>query len=833
MEHRFDSEEFANLLCSGWQWPRFFLSEVLMNKDKNDVIMSQLDIGKAGSQAVDLSLTEPARSVDSGLEDVRQPQTLQKQEASLKVSHDNQKYLESLGNKNFMRRLLNFILLDQFYNFLFKRMRVSSIVLLASIVPLIAAGIWGSQNLYRSFNVYKNTQKFDGTFSIARATSELLEALIIERKYTLSGRVIESEGPVTKKQIEDSWVVFDAAYAEYLQKIEQYGWGIDEQEFQDTTVNKEVAIDSQSDEINEIQRAVVKTRDFVGLKKIEEMAIRIQGLRKSGKSFIAISPYQHFTLYNELMDALTGYLLEVAVTSKVPSLTQDLSTYAYFHGYIDYVFREDVIGFLGGYKNFSRNFFQAFNAAIAGQDLYFQQYSVVASKRLLQAYSEAVLKKILAGHSVYIFRKEIVGAGVNKASTPEDAGYWFRSSLERNEALLQFNQDYMKPTIEGSMEKVKNKASFSYKSNLTIAFVVFFLVITSVSRTTRYLIGAFKHITIIMAELTRGNLEVSIPKPSRNEIGDMFAGLSIFKNKAIESREIDAREEIELKRQQKHAKHMEQQVADFRGTVTEVLIQLEGSADKLQSSANVMQITVKNTSDAADIVVEKSNKANIDVDSVVDATKNLSDLVGDVNLRFKESTVLADSSAQRADQVDEVANSLSDATTQISDVLGIIRAIAGQINLLALNATIEAARAGDAGKGFAVVAGEVKNLASQTSQSTDQIETLVKDVSVTSGEVLEILHDMKDAIRKFQEHSAQIISVVEEQNTTTEKISGNMQFTAEDIVAIGKEIAIVQNNANDAEGSAGQVLGAANLVAEQSDTLSEAVNRFLAEIKTD
>ncbi|WP_449235871.1 methyl-accepting chemotaxis protein [Azospirillum doebereinerae] len=45
----------------------------------------------------------------------------------------------------------------------------------------------------------------------------------------------------------------------------------------------------------------------------------------------------------------------------------------------------------------------------------------------------------------------------------------------------------------------------------------------------------------------------------------------------------------------------------------------------------------------------------------------------------------------------------------------IIRNIAGQLNLLALNATIEAVR------GFAVVATEVKNLAKQAAQATDQI----------------------------------------------------------------------------------------------------------------
>ena len=70
---------------------------------------------------------------------------------------------------------------------------------------------------------------------------------------------------------------------------------------------------------------------------------------------------------------------------------------------------------------------------------------------------------------------------------------------------------------------------------------------------------------------------------------------------------------------------------------------------------------------------------------------------------------------------DETVRKLGESSAEIGNVIKVITSIAEQTNLLALNATIEAARAGEAGKGFAVVANEVKELAKETAQATEDI----------------------------------------------------------------------------------------------------------------
>ncbi len=71
---------------------------------------------------------------------------------------------------------------------------------------------------------------------------------------------------------------------------------------------------------------------------------------------------------------------------------------------------------------------------------------------------------------------------------------------------------------------------------------------------------------------------------------------------------------------------------------------------------------------------------------------------------------------------------LSEQTQQVGEIIATVDDIAVQSNVLALNASVEAARAGEYGKGFAVVAVEVRNLAEQSKQATEQVRVILSDI---------------------------------------------------------------------------------------------------------
>ncbi|TMP27406.1 chemotaxis protein [Pseudoalteromonas rubra] len=116
---------------------------------------------------------------------------------------------------------------------------------------------------------------------------------------------------------------------------------------------------------------------------------------------------------------------------------------------------------------------------------------------------------------------------------------------------------------------------------------------------------------------------------------------------------------------------------------------------------------------------------------------------------------------QMADQVATLASK----TQSIASILDVIRGISEQTNLLALNAAIESARAGEHGRGFAVVADEVRALASRTSQSTDEIQATIQELTAASDS---IVTQIAQSSEQAQQSVENMQTSVELMNTITE-----------------------------------------------------------------
>ncbi|MEF9674417.1 methyl-accepting chemotaxis protein [Pseudomonas sp. PCH446] len=106
----------------------------------------------------------------------------------------------------------------------------------------------------------------------------------------------------------------------------------------------------------------------------------------------------------------------------------------------------------------------------------------------------------------------------------------------------------------------------------------------------------------------------------------------------------------------------------------------------------------------------------------------------------------------------------------IGTIVKTISGIAEQTNLLALNAAIEAARAGEQGRGFAVVADEVRQLASRTSQATDEIVGVVRQNQDMARDAVSLMNSGKTQAEEGLALAAEAGTVIVEIQDGAQKV---------------------------------------------------------------
>jgi methyl-accepting chemotaxis protein len=212
------------------------------------------------------------------------------------------------------------------------------------------------------------------------------------------------------------------------------------------------------------------------------------------------------------------------------------------------------------------------------------------------------------------------------------------------------------------------------------------------------------------------------------------------------------------------------------------------------------------------------------IGGIVDS--NLEKIVATVSNASSSASVASDVSARTASSVEEIAqtttvsrdavrraldetksadqstDALSKATESMNSIVEMINNIASQIHLLALNATIEAARAGEAGKGFAVVATEVKTLADQVASATESIVEEINQMQVVSGDVVERLQGIHQAIESVEQSVTVVASAVEEQSSASREVSENMQNASQAVQEIDDSLQTIAQSTEEAVGFA-------------------------------
>ena len=130
-----------------------------------------------------------------------------------------------------------------------------------------------------------------------------------------------------------------------------------------------------------------------------------------------------------------------------------------------------------------------------------------------------------------------------------------------------------------------------------------------------------------------------------------------------------------------------------------------------------------------------------------------------------------------ARHAEEVIVSLKQSLRRVAATAALVQGIAGQTRLLALNATIEAARAGELGRGFTVVADEVKELATTTSASTEQIAATICELERDTEEMTSTIAAMVTGIGSVGDAATSLRTVAANQGLVVGRLGDRMGLT--------------------------------------------------------
>lgn len=348
----------------------------------------------------------------------------------------------------------------------------------------------------------------------------------------------------------------------------------------------------------------------------------------------------------------------------------------------------------------------------------------------------------------------------------------------------------------------------------TLFSIISLIVIVALTvRTLKRKISPMQYIVSAAEEIAQGNLNVSIPVESMDEIGilantfmDTCASLKgmiddissvlgelAANNFAVETSEDYKGDFIKIR----------ESMQDILHNLNETVYGIKQGAWQVLEGASQMSIT------SQELAEDASQQASA-VDVLTDAVKEVTVKVDKNAEKAKEANLLANKigeevavGSRKMGEMTKAMENIADTSKRIQLIIQNIESIAAQTNLLSLNASIEAARAGEAGRGFAVVAEEIGELANQSAQAAgntrkmieesieavqngtdiaDATENSMQELVVQIRNIMDTIKDIadatgeqKDAINQIEHNVVQISDVVQSNSGAAEESSATSE----------------------------------------------------------
>ena len=273
--------------------------------------------------------------------------------------------------------------------------------------------------------------------------------------------------------------------------------------------------------------------------------------------------------------------------------------------------------------------------------------------------------------------------------------------------------------------------------------------------------------------------------------------------------------------------------ADFRGDFLEIKNSMNLILDSLNQTMIEVETSASQVKDGAVQLADGSTNLSqgaiqqaADIDRITTTVSDIAVKTEENNNNVKKALASSQSANDKAqdsqrcmDDLMQAISEIEESSREIGNIISVISDISFQTNILALNASIEAASAGEAGKGFAVVADEVGNLATKSSEATQQTGDLInKSITMVNKGV--------ELARKTAASLAGIVEGVAEVSAAMNEIAEASETQAAAVEEISEGIKNVDSAIHNTTATAEQSAAESEELSALALTLSNAVSRF-------
>ncbi len=294
---------------------------------------------------------------------------------------------------------------------------------------------------------------------------------------------------------------------------------------------------------------------------------------------------------------------------------------------------------------------------------------------------------------------------------------------------------------------------------------------------SRSIVAPIQNLSAALKSIGEGNLDISISTPKRDdEVGELFRGF----DQMLQS----------LRSQTQRILESVNNLASATSEISATSSQLAASSAETATSISQISSTVEEVHRMARLSQDKANEVSQRAEQTAQISQEGRQVTEDVLQGLHHIR-------KEMEFVAENVMRLSEQSRHIGDIIEAVRDLADQVNLLSVNAAIEAAKAGEQGKGFVVVAQEMRSLADQSKEATEQVKQILTEIQKgTSGAVLAIERGTKAAAAGLElgeqagEAIRRLAETVEASSESALQIAASSQ---EQVVGMEQLVHAVQN----------------------------------------